>query len=360
TKVTYAIGLAPGVLIALLARRDFKVVLLAAIAFGAGVIVVTLIQGLGFWAAYFLDVVRVAGSETRPSPGLPLRQVIADPAYMGASLSGLAAVILLRQSGASVPGLSLLVLLPGFVFITYQNFGNDPQWLYLLPVLIATQLPRAGTVNGWGWDLRRGLLLVAIVAGTLAAPSFLNLAYSPLRHLSAPSEDYMPLLADAERHGDIQLPIKRATVTSFAEGQMGQGGAFQAYALDDDEQAVVFSLDGRPLADCALLPGTVAYFDGIASDLEAEGFAGSAILMLDLLSGFWMYGDFPPLSGAAPWSYGQPLGGPQADYILVPRCPIHPATRAALASAFNEATTVSFENVRETPIYSLFRVARAE
>ena len=78
----------------------------------------------------------VAGSEVRAAPGEPLSAIMGAPAYLGGSLTAIAGVIFLRQGKVKTGGLILLLLIPGFFYVTYQNFGNDPQWLLLLAVLL--------------------------------------------------------------------------------------------------------------------------------------------------------------------------------------------------------------------------------
>mgnify|MGYP003525575489 CR=1 FL=1 len=153
-KVTYFVSIAPAILIALLARRDWKAIVAAAIAGLLVAAAMTVAAGIPFWFAYLADLRTVAGSEIRAAPGEDFSSIISAPLYMGASMALLAAVILLRQSGRAVEGLALLIAAPGFVYITYQNFGNDPQWLPMLVLFAFLLRPEAGEKNGFGWDLR--------------------------------------------------------------------------------------------------------------------------------------------------------------------------------------------------------------
>ncbi|MEM6634260.1 MAG: hypothetical protein AAF667_00080 [Pseudomonadota bacterium] len=357
-KMTYAAALAPGVLIVLIARRAWKTLTFATVAFGLLAVAVTLFWGFAFWPAYLRDLLIVATSDIRSSPGLPLRQVIADPAYMGGSLAALAGIILLRQSGEKLGGLAMLLFFPGFIYITFQNFGNDPQWLYVLPILLLALRPSDQTFNAVGWNLRRALGLVAVFLAALAAPSFLNLAYSPFRHLAVPSDEYGPVLFDAARHDDVRVPLMRGLIAAHVVDETGPGRPYEAYAAEFDDREPDPGLDGMPMPRCALQPGMVAYFDAVASDLETNGNAGARIFATDVLTGFWMYGDFPPLPGGAPWSYGSLAGLGAADVVLVPNCPVHRPTRRQLVEKISNLDGWRFEMISERPLYSLYSVIR--
>ena len=118
---------------------------------------VTLLAGTPFfWLAYLRDLFTVMASEVRPQPGLPLAAVVGAPAYMGGSLVLLLGVVLLRQSGRTLEGLVLLLLVPGFFYVTYQNFRNDPQWLWLLGLLLFTLRPAREHYIAVGWEAQTG------------------------------------------------------------------------------------------------------------------------------------------------------------------------------------------------------------
>ena len=131
-KVTYFACFAPGILLALLVGQQRRTLGIAVLAGLVVVVLMTLMAGIGYWGAYVGDLLTVAGSETRPHPGKPLGSVVGEPMYIGASLAAIMAVIFLRQGKQDLAGLVLLVLLPGFFYVTFQNFGNDPQWLWII------------------------------------------------------------------------------------------------------------------------------------------------------------------------------------------------------------------------------------
>jgi hypothetical protein len=334
-KVTYFAGLAPAVFLVLVLRGQGRMLLAAAVAGLAVAGLVTALAGLDFWAAYLGDLQMVSDSEIRAQPGQPLSGVIAAPSTIGATLVLLATVIFLRQSGRSVEGLGLLLLAPGFVYITWQNFGNDPQWLVLLGAFALLLRPDAYARNVLGWPLRSGLNLVAVVALSLAAPSVINLAYSPFRQIFASTKGVSPLLTAQPEHADILVQEARLFRADAVRPLDVPGAPFTAYRdrADRPEPAV---LNGETLPECEMLAGYSAWFETAAADLVQAGFAGKAILVADLFSSLWLYGPFPPLKGAAPWLYGGAPGIENADFVLVPLCPTTASSRAEMLKALKE------------------------
>ncbi len=288
--------------------------------------------GIGFWRGYVGDLLAVAHSPPARLAGADLGNICwARRRSSGINLVLLFGVILLRQSGRGRAGLLLLLLLPAFVYITYQNFGNDPQWLMLLVALLLTLLPPDGDAgNGWGWALRGAIDLAAVAALAFALPSFLNLAYSPWRHLWLDAADYVPLHAGQSRPMPI-WPAEDALCP--ARRQCGAGrrraGLEQLSPLRRARRRRSMTLNGEELPDCELRerawrPGIAT----IAADLEAAGYAGRRIYEADLFNVLWLYGDFPRLQGAAPWYYGGAPGIADADLVLVPDVPDRTRRRA--------------------------------
>lgn len=356
TKVTYFASFAPGVLVALLARRQFTAVLAALIA-GLGVAaVVTAMAGIEFWLAYLKDLLTVVAGATRQAPGEELTSVIAAPQYMAGSLALIAAVIFLRQAGRSVEGLALLVLMPGFFYVTYQNFGNDPQWLYLVALLAFVLRPEGGGVNGLGWNLRAALTYVGVLALAFGTPSAINLAFSPWRHLAAETEDTVALLP-MERHDDVRT-LEERLYTVYRQIPFDQPGdpffVYRDLARRDDPAV----LNGEELPDCELSGGITAWFELVVDDLEQAGYGGSAIMGTDLYSAYWMFGDFRTVKGAAPWYYGGAPGIENADYVAIPLCPMSRPLRAAMLKALDEQGW-TLKELRRTPLYILVEPVRA-
>jgi len=352
-KVTYFAAFLLPIGLGLVLRGSAQALIIAAI---VGLLVaglITLAGGIEFWLAYIGDLLTVARSEIRAAPSATFNAVVAAPAYIGGSLVLIVGVVLLRQAEEQVGGLILLVLVPGFFYVTFQNYANDPQWLLLLGVLLLAMLPEPAMRNGLGWNLRTAVMLVATAAFALATPSFLNLAYSPFRHFKIDVTQYSPMMPKSGVHADLYATTQRGIHVLAQVPLDGPGTAFASYANQLQlEEPLVFK--GETLVDCEIDLGLPAYFDTITSDLDAAGFAqGRRLLAADLFSSHWMFGPLEPLKGGAPWYYGGLPGFDSADYLLVPLCPIIPEVRRMVLQAVEE-TNVSLTEVRRTSLYILY------
>ena len=251
-------------------------------------------------------------------------------------------------------GLALLLLAPGFVYVTYQNFGNDPQWLMLLAVLLLVPDPRAELRNAFGWPLATALVVAACIAGAFAAPSVLNLAYSPFRHLGLNTAEYQPILTRTPEHDDLQIRITRANRVDglVALDVPGSGLEERAGKAEREKERVTFQGQGLPY--CELQMGLVAWFETIVKDLETNGFGGDRRLFVaDLFMGHWMFGDLRRLRMGAPWYYGGLPGIESADYLLVPLCPTSLAVRKEILEAV-AASGYTATELRRAPLYILY------
>lgn len=352
-KVTYFAAFILPVTIGLVQRGNTRAIGFAVLAGLAVAVMVTLMMGPAFWFAYLKDILTVSGSSVRPNPGEGLDAVIAAPPYLGGSIAAVLGVIFLRQAGAKVGGLVLLFLLPAFFYVTYQNFANDPQWLLLLAVLLWTMRPAAGVLNGFGWDMRFALSMTAIAAFAFAMPSFLNLSFSSIRHLSAEAEKHTPMLPRSELNADLKMLTIRAMRIDARVPMDLPGSGFEAYA-DKGERSEPAILLGEVLPQCEIELGLPAWFATITADLEATGLVkDKRIMAADLFSGFWLFGDTKRLIGGAPWYYGGLSGFDSADYLLVPFCPISPSIRAKILEEVAERDDITLTEVRRTPVYIL-------
>ncbi|MCB2094568.1 MAG: hypothetical protein H6901_08245 [Rhodobacteraceae bacterium] len=350
-KVTYFVAFAPGVLLALLARRQIGMVVAALIAGLVVAAIVTLLAGPGFWLAYLGDLQTVSASDIRPQPGEEFAGVVAAPLYMGASLTLIATVIFLRQAGRKVEGLAMLALMPGFFYVAYQNYGNDPQWLYLLAMFAFVLRPTTMVKNGFGWNLRAALTTVGILALAFGAPSAINLVYSPWRHLAADTENTVPLLSALPVHDDVLTVESRIYRVNITRSEDRPGMIFASYrdrAKREDEAV----LNGEELDECLLESGMAAWFEVVTADLEQAGYAGAHLMGTDLFSAYWLFGDFRPVKGAAPWYYGGLSGVENADYLVVPTCPMATNIRSGMLKSLTEGGW-ALREVRRTPLYIL-------
>ncbi len=346
TKVTYFVALAPAIFLALALRRDWARL---GLALGVGLLVAAaMTAGFGFdyWLAYVHDLLAVSRSTIRGAPGADYAEIITAPPYLLGSLGALALVIYWRQSGFKTEGLALLVALPGLAYITYQNWGNDPQWLILLAAFAITLRPDPGARSPEGWPLAAGLGAVALVLATAGAPSAINLFWSPLRHFNTPTDRLVPMIGKRAADADLLVSGARAYHVTEIRPADGPGQPYAAYAAllkaqdirpEAQETEAVAELNGAALPDCEVGQGYGAVFDTWAKDLGAAGFGGAQIFVADLFSSLWLYGDFPPLAGGTPWYYGGTPGLAGAEHVLVPLCPLSAAARAAALEAVAQA-----------------------
>lgn len=358
-KITYFVAFAPAVLIGLIARREGAGILAAALAGLAVAGLATALLGAGFWAGYLHDLMSVAGSETRAAPGDSFSTVMTGPKYLGGTLLALFAVIFLRQAGERAAGLALLLLVPGLLYVTYQNFGNDPQWLPLLGLMALALRPGGAVANGLGWNLRPALLALGVAALLLGSGSMLNMLFSPLRAATMSREGLVPMLPARPADSDLLVQASRAYGVQRTLSEAAPGSPLAGYASRVPEAArpVATVLNGKTLPACSLASGGQAWFETVAADLQSAGDGGSAVMVADLLSGLWLYGDFRPLEGGAPWYYAGAPGIAAADHVLVPLCPSQPKYRAAMLKAI-AAGGWRLEEERRTADYILLRPVR--
>ena len=355
-KITFFIAFVVPVAVALIAN-DRRRALVWALSIGAvGAVAVTVGLGLDFWIAYLHDLQNVAGSTSRPSPGRSLNHVVASPQWVGATACAIAAVFLLRRAGMSREALVVLLCIPGFIFVTYQNFGNDPKWLMLLAILVLTLRPAPGTTSDEGWDMHTALTATALSAAVFILPSFANIATSQVRHLGNDPADYTAMLPAMPQHADFQTTLIRAHTMNFEVALDQENPARWAEHTDLAGRLPDVELAGRTFRACELSAGTVAWFTEIASQLETDGIPDdSQIFAADVLSGFWMFGNTAPLKGAAPWYYGGLTGLENADYVLVPTCPILQQIRRLIVTELT-AKQVPLTEIAHNDLYTLFEI----
>ncbi|MEL7115293.1 MAG: hypothetical protein AAGP08_06810, partial [Pseudomonadota bacterium] len=340
--------------IALLLRRDWTALAATVVAGLAVAVVLTLLAGFEFWLAYASDVLAVAQSSVRPQPGMPLQSIIGAPAYIGGSLALLAGVVLLRQAGEETLGLLLLLLVPGFLYVTFQNFGNDPQWLILFAILLLAPRVDPAATNSFGWPLSGALIVTAVAALAFATPSFVNLAYSPFRHMNVNPERYTPLMAHAAPHDDMFGRVVRANRVDGLVALDGDGSGLEDRRALSRREETETVLNGETLPQCELQLGIIAWMETITAELAAEGYAGTKLFAADLFVSHWLFGDVERLSGGAPWYYGGLHGFEDAELVIVPLCPASLSVRSLILEELAEAG-VALDEVHRHPLYVLFR-----
>ncbi|MEM9349122.1 MAG: hypothetical protein AAGA47_02595, partial [Pseudomonadota bacterium] len=309
------------------------------------VVLLTAFVGPGYWLAYLGDLLAVVGSDVRPQPGLNLSQIFSAPAYVAYTAVAFVMVVVLRRSGFLAEGLFVLLLIGAGAYITYQNFGNDPIWFALLALLLGIWASEAPDRS-----VRPMLGLGAVAMAAAIAPSIVNMAGSPIRHLSVDREEFIPALIGTELHQDFLMVRKRANLLR-KEVPMGNGA--RQFDGPEPEETLVFQ--GEEVTYC-MAGFSVAAYASMVEDLAEQGLAqGGAIYFMDILNPIWLFGDHEPLRGGTPWYYDGLPGIENADFILFPNCPVKPMAQNIMIEAFDEIPDDTLIEVARRPLYTLYR-----
>lgn len=355
TKMTYFVSFVIPVAMGLILRGQMRAVGVAMATGAVSFVIVTVVYGSSFWLAYLRDLLAVAGSDVRPNPGVSLTGLLASPAYVASTLTTLWAIMRLRQNGKQTEGLLLLLFFPGFVFVTYQNFGNDPQWLLILAVLLFAVAQRIDDATKA--KIRLDLMIAASIALALTAPSYFNLAFSPLRHFNAKAAQYVPMLPAYPQHDDVfNAEYRAGRIDARIELTSDDYGL--AHLHDENLRAKPTVFRGEVLENCRLEMGAVNYNTAIAETLNQNGFTGGQVLVADMQSALWFFGDFTRLENGAPWYYSGLPGYETADLLLVPTCPLSPVARSVMIKELNERGTDNLHEVFRDPLFTLFKISR--
>ncbi|WP_137699600.1 hypothetical protein [Marimonas lutisalis] len=326
-KVTYFAAFAPAVVLGLVLRGQMRALGIAVV---AGLVIagaMTLAYGFGFWGAYLGDLLTVAGSEVRPSPGAGWARVALSPDYAAGTLLAVASVLLLRTRAKADPvGIILFVMLPGAIYVTFQNYGNDPYWLLLWGIVLLAQ-PRGEEV-GWSTQAVGGLLALALIA-----PVALNVFYSPVRQATLPASVFIPVFPGQAGREDVlavEARVEREQVRMPAYGTEG---------------------------DCELSGGAIGWMRGLVDEVDAGGFAGEKVFVADIFNAFWLFGAYAPLKGGAPWYYDGLPGFDEASIVVVPRCPTDAEANARIVEMI-AAQGVQMVPAHEGERMVVYRLAR--
>ncbi len=357
TKITFFVALAPGVVVVVGMRWKVPGLVVMGAAGLVLAAVVTLAFGPAFWADYLADLRLVSASEVRPSVGVPLATIIAGAPFLGATVLGVAAYVLLRRIGDDLAALALVLLVPGFIYVTYQNFGNDPLWLWLLAVLLMALRPVAGRASLKGHDLRGIMAGAAVAALALSFPSLVSHATSTLRHASYDTSQYRPMIPAVEAHQDIFIREGRAfkmTANVNRDQELESWARYSELA----KRGPLPEFEGLTFPYCNWLAGTLASLERMAEDLAEAGLpSGSQLFVTDNLSALWLFGDFAPTTGGAPWYYGGLSGFENADYVVIPKCALVARVRGIMIGDL-KGSGAGFSLVRDNEILALFKVER--
>lgn len=357
-KATYVLALAPFGLAALAHDRQGRLFFAALLVLIAVLVAATIwLGGLEFWRAYLKDLLVTAASPLRPQPGETFANLLAKPAFLPGTLLALLAIVYWRKTGLAREGLLLLIAAPGWIYITYQNWGNDPKWLALLAVLLFARANPPGARPFWGVPARAFGQVLGAVAVVLILPSLFNIYTSPMRHALTSTKGFAPIFTDL-RHDDILVKIAthRAPRTqSVLPGILFAEGAEAPEA--EPKPTPGRDLIPADLEECNTLTGLVGWQTQVAAEMGAvESAVGRQVLVADLLDALWLFGPFEPAPKGAPWYYGGDAGFEGAEFVLVPLCPLSTRARDAKLDWIAEAGWQLEEEIR-TGLFILMRRA---
>lgn len=326
-KVTYVIALLPFALHAVFGGRQWRLLAWALASAIAVLVWATFTYGgPALWPAYVNDLLAVATESQRTSPGLELSDLVASASTLTMTLMLLLVIVFWRRSRMKSAGLAMFLLAPGWVYITYQNWGNDPKWLFLLSVILLTRLPPAEARPFWGVEGRAFSKILAVVCLVLFMPSMLTLASSSVRHAGKSGETTIPLLADLSK-ADIELEADRA-FTGLISQPFDAITTPDRYEDPEAEEPEPLIVNGETLAKCSLTGGFVGWIKLAAEQLSAvEEAVGRHVLVADVYDQLWMFGPFARNDRMAPWYYGTDTGFDEIEYVLVPLCPVSTESR---------------------------------
>lgn len=353
TKVTFFIALLPGVVVTLLVQSRVRVVMVGLIAGVVFALILLFLLGPSFWLAYAADLLNVSRSDVRPHTGLALTDIIGSPAFLPVTIVGFASFLMMHRAGFRGQALGLVLLLPGFIFITWQNFGNDPKWLIPLAALLLT-VSKWEPVEGMP-DYSGAFRVLSAVAAILFLPSAITMAASPMKHAAQDRADYEPMLPPTPLTAGIYVRLDRgfSMMAQQFEDDPGDNWARFSFALDREPPT---EINGIPFPQCEFLAGSTAWLRTIGEDLIALGVEpGSALFTTDVLASFWFYEPFSPLQGGAPWYYGDLSGIENADYVVVPKCGFAERVRQIIISDIANSG-LDFETFADTERVAVFVV----
>lgn len=338
-KPTYFVSFLLPVVIGFLLRGARRSLVTGIVTGVAVALVVVVAYGVDFFPAYINDLLSVTRSETRAAPGMSLIEVVNAPRFLIASLTLILSIIVLRQAGEERAGVLLLLLAPGFIYVTYQNFGNDPIWLILLCLLLMAQRPIRGRRVVFNADARNAISALSLVAFALIAPSLQNIVTSPFRLYSTEKQDFVRQFPMRAEVPDIYVNPERSNMLTGQEVLVDRFPELAPYVTESARFEPVSFL-GERLPRCVLHGGELALHSYMADRLKEEPFnfaPDSAFFVADVASELWILGGFSPLEGGAPWYYSGTPGIEHADAIVVPTCPLDPSVRRHALAAIETA-----------------------
>lgn len=336
-KPTYFIAFVLPIAAALALRGAWMSLLFGLVSGSVVALMVAWGLGVDFYLAYINDLLSVAHSPTRAAPSADFVEVLNGPRFMIGTLVLVLSIIVLRQGRQGRAGLTLLLLAPGFIYVTYQNFGNDPKWLLFLCVFLLAHRPVRGTRVIFNADARNASAALALVSFALIAPSFQNMITSPLRHFGESEISYGAQFKTVPKANDVFVFVDRVSQITETRPMALRVPDLAAYGRPMPEPVTFW---GAELPRCRLDSGQGpldAYMAQVLRGAPYDFGSLTQFFVTDLVSSIWIEGGFAPLKGGAPWYYSGLPGIENADAIIVPFCPQDTLVRRETLAVIDQA-----------------------
>ncbi len=349
TKATFAVFLLPAVVVALLASGQMRLVLSAV---GVSVVfmgAMTLPFGvIGYWQGYIGDLLFVSQSAARAQPGDAMAVMVLRPTQIVGVLGLVAGFVLLRQARDSIGSLVFLLLGVGWILISHQNWQNDPHWLIVAGLILIGLARDVVIYNRFGWPVQTALRTLAVVFFAAGVPLWVTQLQSLMVHNGLNGAGFSAALSDP-RHDDLRFRAVAGGPYSVATLHLG--------LVAEPRSPRVF--EGLALPDCQKSNGLVAEL--VQTGAALDGFSqthGTQVLYADWVNALWLFSKTEPLQGGAPWYYGGTTGFENAQYLIVPKCPMGQAVRDLILTAIENADGLQPTFVDETPLFLLYEMGR--
>lgn len=347
TKATFAVFLISAIVVALVMSKQ-SVLLLK----GVGValvmlIIVTLPFGvLTYWQGYVQDLLFVSQSVARAKPGDALAVLVLRPEQIVGVIGLIVGFVLLRQARLAAESLVFLLLAAGWILISHQNWQNDPHWLVVAGLILIGMSREVVLYNRFGWPVQTALRTVAVVLMAAGAPLWVTQAQSLMVHNGLNKAGFSAAFSNS-RHADLQF-------RAVTDGSYTVTTPHLALVAKTQEPTV---FEGITLPTCQKSNGLVAELVQTGQVLDTlPQMAGAQVLYADWVNALWLFSDAAPLQGGAPWYYGGTTGFENAEYLVVPKCPMGQAVRGLILNAISAEDGLTAVLDAETPLFYLFKM----
>ncbi len=349
-KMTFFVPLAPAIIVILLAQKQAGILLKSLLVGGAIAAALLVWLGGAFFAAYFDNLLVLTSATTeRNAATNSFASIVAGSRSILGSFVLLGGLLVFRKSGHMQQGLVVLVLAPVFAYITYQNWGNDPKWLFILIMYFWVNLPSSSDRVTLNLPARQSIQTLIVVAATLIIPSGISLAVSPLRAALSSKEGFTKIPLPPQL-ADIWLKDRR--IFNLPIRQVMDG---MPPLLPLQEPVII---NGYQFPDCSVAETIIPSGVAIARQIEALDYVrGRPVLTADILNMAWLLGDITRVKGAAPWYYGDTSGLDNTDFLAVPLCPVDTGLRRQMVTQFMD-NGYGLVEVYRSSLLVLYRVIR--